>query len=102
MTIKDEIKKIIALIDNIYSKFNFKYHLELSTMPKDHIGDPKDWEIATNSLMEAMQEAGFEYKINEGDGAFYGQKIDFLYQELFYLKNLFLLIFVLYIFVYLL
>ena len=75
--IKDEIKKIIALIDNIYSKFNFKYHLELSTMPKDHIGDPKDWEIATNSLMEAMQEAGFEYKINEGDGAFYGPKIDF-------------------------
>ena len=75
--IKDEIKKIIALIDNIYSKFNFKYHLELSTMPKDHIGDLKDWEIATNSLMEAMQEAGFKYKINEGDGAFYGPKIDF-------------------------
>ncbi len=46
-------------------------------MPKDHIGDLKDWEIATNSLMEAMQEAGFKYKINEGDGAFYGPKIDF-------------------------
>ena len=75
--IKDEIKKIIELIDNIYSKFNFKYHLELSTMPEDHIGDPKDWEIATNALVEAIKEAGFEYKINEGDGAFYGPKIDF-------------------------
>lgn len=75
--IKDEIKQIISLIDDIYSKFNFKYHLELSTMPDDHIGELEDWEMATNSLKDAMTEANLSYKINEGDGAFYGPKIDF-------------------------
>ncbi len=75
--IKDEIKKIISLIDDMYSKFNFEYHLELSTMPDDHIGELEDWEMATNSLKDAMNEANLSYKINEGDGAFYGPKIDF-------------------------
>ncbi len=75
--IKDEIKKIISLIDDMYSKFNFEYHLELSTMPDDHIGELEDWEMATNSLKDAMTEANLSYKINEGDGAFYGPKIDF-------------------------
>ena len=75
--IKDEIKQIISLIDDIYSKFNFEYHLELSTMPEDHIGELEDWEMATNALKDAMDEANLSYKINEGDGAFYGPKIDF-------------------------
>ncbi len=75
--IKDEIKQIISLIDDMYSKFNFEYHLELSTMPDDHIGELEDWEIATNALKDAMDEANLSYKINEGDGAFYGPKIDF-------------------------
>ena len=75
--IKDEIKRIISLIDDMYSKFNFEYHLELSTMPDDHIGELEDWEMATNSLKDAMNEANLSYKVNEGDGAFYGPKIDF-------------------------
>lgn len=75
--IKDEIKQIISLIDNMYNKFGFEYHLELSTMPEDHIGELEDWEMATNALKDAMDEANLRYKINEGDGAFYGPKIDF-------------------------
>lgn len=75
--IKDEIKKVIKLIDIVYKKFDFKYHLELSTMPEDHIGEVLDWDIATNSLRDAITEMGLEYKLNEGDGAFYGPKIDF-------------------------
>ena len=75
--IKDEIKQIISLIDNMYNKFGFEYHLELSTMPEDHIGELEDWDMATNALKNAMNEANLSYKINEGDGAFYGPKIDF-------------------------
>ncbi len=75
--IKDEIKQTISLINDVYSKFNFEYHLELSTMPDDHIGELEDWDMATNALKDAMDEANLRYKINEGDGAFYGPKIDF-------------------------
>lgn len=75
--IKDEIKQIISLIDDMYKKFGFEYHLELSTMPDDHIGELEDWDMATNALKDAMDEANLNYKINEGDGAFYGPKIDF-------------------------
>ena len=75
--IKDEIVGVAKLIDDVYSMFGFKYHVELSTMPEDHIGSDEDWEIATNGLIAALQELGKEYVVNEGDGAFYGPKIDF-------------------------
>ena len=75
--IKDEIKGVVALIDQVYSLFGFKYHVELSTRPEDSIGSAEDWESATNDLKAAMDEIGLDYKINEGDGAFYGPKIDF-------------------------
>ncbi|MEG2117680.1 MAG: threonine--tRNA ligase [Clostridia bacterium] len=75
--IKDEIKGVATLIDNVYSMFGFKYHIELSTMPADHMGNLEDWETATSSLKAALDELGKEYEINEGDGAFYGPKIDF-------------------------
>lgn len=75
--IKDEIKGVVALIDEVYSLFGFKYHIELSTMPEDHMGDEADWEHATQALKDALIELGREFKINEGDGAFYGPKIDF-------------------------
>lgn len=75
--ITDEIKGVVRLIDEVYSLFGFKYHVELSTMPEDHIGDEKDWETATNGLKAALDELKLPYVINEGDGAFYGPKIDF-------------------------
>ncbi len=75
--IKDEIKGVVALIDEVYSLFGFKYHIELSTMPEDHMGDEKDWKTATDALCAAMDELGKTYEINEGDGAFYGPKLDF-------------------------
>ncbi len=75
--IKEEIKKTIALIDEIYTVFGFSYHMELSTRPEKSIGRDEDWELATNSLKDALDEEGLEYVINEGDGAFYGPKIDF-------------------------
>jgi threonyl-tRNA synthetase len=75
--IKDEIKGVVELIDEVYSLFGFKYRVELSTMPEDHMGDEADWEHATEALKDALEEMGMEYKINEGDGAFYGPKIDF-------------------------
>ena len=75
--ITDEIKGVVRLIDEVYALFGFKYHVELSTMPEDHIGDEKDWEIATDSLRAALEQMGLDYIINEGDGAFYGPKIDF-------------------------
>lgn len=75
--ITDEIKGVVKLIDEVYSLFGFKYHVELSTMPEDHIGDEKDWETATNGLKAALDELHLNYIINEGDGAFYGPKIDF-------------------------
>ena len=74
--IKQEVKNILQLIDKIYSKFSFSYTLELATMPKDHIGKESTWEQATENLKQAIQEAGKDFKINPGDGAFYGPKID--------------------------
>ena len=75
--IKDEVKGVVALIDEVYSLFGFKYHVELSTRPEDSMGSEEDWENATNALRAALEEIGLEVKINEGDGAFYGPKIDF-------------------------
>lgn len=75
--IKDEIKGIIDLIDEVYSLFGFKYRVELSTKPDDCMGSDEDWEAATTALKEALLEKQLEFKINEGDGAFYGPKIDF-------------------------
>lgn len=75
--IADEIKGVVRLIDEVYSKFGFKYHVELSTRPEDSMGSDEDWEVATNGLKEALEELNMEYEINEGDGAFYGPKIDF-------------------------
>jgi len=75
--IKEEIKGVAQLIDKVYSLFGFTYHVELSTMPEDHMGAEEDWEMATNALRAALEELGKEYIINEGDGAFYGPKIDF-------------------------
>lgn len=75
--IKDEIKGVIDLIDEVYSLFGFKYHVELSTRPEDSMGTDEDWEIATNGLRGALEEKGIDFVVNEGDGAFYGPKIDF-------------------------
>lgn len=75
--IKDEIKGVVALIDEVYSLFGFKYHIELSTRPEDSMGSEEDWNYATSSLREALTELGREFVVNEGDGAFYGPKIDF-------------------------
>lgn len=75
--IKDEIIGVVKLIDEVYSLFGFPYHIELSTMPEDHMGELSDWEMATDSLKAALDELGKAYEINEGDGAFYGPKIDF-------------------------
>ena len=70
--IKDEIKGVVRLIDQVYSTFGFKYHIELSTMPEDHMGDESVWETATEALRNAIVELGYDYEVNEGDGAFYG------------------------------
>lgn len=75
--IKDEILGVIRLIDDFYKVFGFDYFVELSTRPEDSMGSDEDWEHATNSLIEALNAAGLKYKVNEGDGAFYGPKIDF-------------------------
>ena len=75
--IKSEIKNVVALIDEVYKTFNFKYHVELSTRPEDSMGSDEDWELATDALKSALDELGLDYVINEGDGAFYGPKIDF-------------------------
>ena len=74
--IESEIKNVLSLVDEMYNVFGLTYHLELSTMPENHIGDVKDWEIAENGLKNALNHIGREYVINEGDGAFYGPKID--------------------------
>lgn len=74
---KDEIKGVVKLFDEVYSLFGLKYSIELSTMPDDHMGDIKDWEFAQETLKEAITEMGKTYVINEGDGAFYGPKLDF-------------------------
>lgn len=75
--VKDEVFKMIDLADYLYSTFGFKYDVELSTRPYDFMGDPKSWDYAEESLEAALKERGIEYRINEGDGAFYGPKIDF-------------------------
>ncbi len=75
--IKDEIKGVAALIDQVYSLFGFQYHVELSTRPEDSMGSDEDWEMATSALRGALDELGLSYVVNEGDGAFYGPKIDF-------------------------
>jgi len=75
--IKDELKSVIELADYIYNVFGFKYHIELSTRPENSMGTEEQWELATNSLREALEEKGIPFIINEGDGAFYGPKIDF-------------------------
>ncbi len=74
---KDEIKGVAQLFDEVYSLFGLKYSIELSTMPEDHMGDVKDWDFATETLKAAITETGREFVINEGDGAFYGPKLDF-------------------------
>lgn len=74
---KDEILNVIRLIDSFYKVFGFEYFVELSTRPEDSMGSDEDWEVATNGLRDALDAAGLKYKINEGDGAFYGPKIDF-------------------------
>ena len=75
--IPSEIKGVISLIDEVYKLFGFKYHVELSTRPEDSMGSDEDWETATEGLRSALDNLGIEYVVNEGDGAFYGPKIDF-------------------------
>ena len=75
--IRDEIKGVAKLIDEVYSLFGFKYHVELSTRPEDSMGSDADWEMATEGLRGALDDLGLAYVVNEGDGAFYGPKIDF-------------------------
>lgn len=75
--IKDEIKNVANLIDKVYKIFGFEYHVELSTRPEDFLGDIKDWDQAESDLKGALNELGLAFIINEGDGAFYGPKIDF-------------------------
>ena len=79
--VKDELKQVIDLADYVYDIFGFKYHVELSTRPENSMGTDEQWEIATNGLREALVEKGIDYKVNEGDGAFYGPKIDFHLQD---------------------
>ena len=75
--IRQEIKGVAKLIDEVYNLFGFKYHVELSTRPEDSMGSDEDWEIATDGLRGALEDLGLDYVVNEGDGAFYGPKIDF-------------------------
>ena len=75
--IRDEIKGVAGLIDEVYKLFGFKYHVELSTRPEDSMGSDEDWELATDGLKGALDDLGLDYVVNEGDGAFYGPKIDF-------------------------
>ena len=75
--ITQEIKGVVRIIDEVYKLFGFKYHVELSTRPENSMGSDEDWEAATNALRAALEDLGLEYSVNEGDGAFYGPKIDF-------------------------
>ena len=79
--VTDQIKGVVRLINEVYTKFGFKYHVELSTRPEDSMGTDEEWEMATNGLKTALEELGLPYVINEGDGAFYGPKIDFHLQD---------------------
>ena len=73
----DEIIGVVNLIDSVYQKFGFKYHVELSTRPEDSMGSDEDWAAAESGLKDALDRLGMSYEVNEGDGAFYGPKIDF-------------------------
>lgn len=75
--VKDEIKRVVSVIDDVYNLFGFKYHIELSTRPEDSMGTDEEWNHAIDSLEAAIKEMGKDYVINEGDGAFYGPKLDF-------------------------
>jgi threonyl-tRNA synthetase len=75
--IKDEIKEVCRVIDQVYDSFGFKYHVELSTRPEKSIGSQDQWDQAERALQEALEEMNLAYKLNPGDGAFYGPKIDF-------------------------
>ena len=75
--IRDEIKGVAQLIDSVYKLFGFEYHVELSTRPEDSMGSDEAWEMATSALQGALDDLGLNYVVNEGDGAFYGPKIDF-------------------------
>ena len=75
--IKDEIKNVVRLIDGVYNTFGFEYHIELSTRPENSMGAQEDWDIATDALRDAITELGYDFEVNEGDGAFYGPKLDF-------------------------
>ncbi|MDE5722481.1 MAG: threonine--tRNA ligase [Clostridia bacterium] len=79
--ITDEIKGVVRLTDKIYKQFGFKYKVELSTRPENSMGSEEDWELATFALKAALDEMNIDYEINEGDGAFYGPKIDFHLQD---------------------
>lgn len=79
--IKDEVVRIAQLFDEVYSLLGLSYKIELSTMPEDHLGSLEDWDIATNALADAITSIGKTYVINEGDGAFYGPKLDFHIQD---------------------
>ena len=73
----DEIVGVVNLIDSVYQKFGFKYHVELSTRPEDSMGSDEDWARAEEGLRTALEQLHMDYEVNEGDGAFYGPKIDF-------------------------
>lgn len=75
--IEDQIKGVTKLINEVYTQFGFEYFMELSTRPEDSMGSDEDWEMATNGLKKALEDMGLDYIVNEGDGAFYGPKIDF-------------------------
>ena len=75
--IEDQIKGVTKLINEVYTQFGFEYFVELSTRPEDSMGCDEDWEMATNGLRKALEDMGLDYIVNEGDGAFYGPKIDF-------------------------
>lgn len=79
--IEEEIRQIVTIIDTVYSKLGFKYTMEISTRPENSMGSDEDWEIATNGLKNALDSMGMPYEINEGDGAFYGPKIDFKIED---------------------
>ena len=79
--VKEELIKVMDLADYVYNIFGFKYHVELSTRPENSMGSEEQWEMATNSLIEALNEKKINYIVNEGDGAFYGPKIDFHLQD---------------------
>ena len=79
--IMEEIQGVVRLIDEVYSKFGFKYHVELSTRPDNSLGSDEDWKLATSALQNAIESMDLPYVVNEGDGAFYGPKLDFHLQD---------------------